>query len=152
MKSQVFWNVIPCLTIILHVQQGQQEAITYQHNVTYQMPESSTTLLPKLQVSKVQETFLVVHGRSAKCSILPYTSPCKSLKIEITARYKSRTVRHDTTGQCLDCTESNQQQMNTGTSMYLLRNQGPEHMPQRHRSLSAYCATLVMPCQILLTC
>ena len=76
MKSQVFWNVILCLTTVLHVPQGQQEALTYQHNVTYQMPESSTTPLPKPQVSEVQETFLAVCGRSAKCSPLPYTSPC----------------------------------------------------------------------------
>jgi len=59
--SQVFWKVILCLAIILDVPQGQQEALTHQHNVTYQMPESSATPLPKLHVSKAQETFLAVH-------------------------------------------------------------------------------------------
>jgi hypothetical protein len=62
------------------VAQGQQEALTDQHNVTYQMPESSTTPLSKPQVSKVQETFLAVCGRSAKCSLLPYTSQCSMAK------------------------------------------------------------------------
>ena len=29
--------------------------------------------------------------------------------------------------------------------LLLLRNQGPEHMPRMHRSLEAYCATLLTP-------
>lgn len=75
MKGQVFCNVILCPTIIPDVPQGQQEPLTYQH-VTYQMPEPSATPPPKLQASEVQGTFPVVRCRSAKCNILPYTSPC----------------------------------------------------------------------------
>lgn len=65
-----------CLTIILDVLQGQKKPLTYQHDVNYRMPKSSAPQLPKLQASKVQETTPTVHGRSAKCSILPYTSAC----------------------------------------------------------------------------
>jgi len=89
-----------CLTIILDVPQGQQEALTYQHNVTYQMPESSATPLPQLQASKVQETFLAVGGRSAKHRMLPYTSPCNmsqklGLLQEIGAKAKGMTEQFD---------------------------------------------------------
>ena len=76
MKSEVFCNATLCLTITLDVPQRQQEPLTYQHNVTYKMPESSETPLPKLPACTVQETFPAVHGSSAKHSTLPYTSPC----------------------------------------------------------------------------
>jgi len=60
------------------------------------MPESSATPLPKLQAIKVQETFLAVHCRSAKRSILPYTTPCnmfKKLRLlqEIGAKHRGMT-------------------------------------------------------------
>jgi len=33
--------------------------------------------------------------------------------------------------------------------LLLLRNQGPEQMPRMHRSLKAYCATLLTPQYVL---
>jgi len=67
------------------------------------MPESSATPLPKLQASKVQETFPAARGRSAKHNTLLYTSPCnmsqklRSLQ-EIAAKEKGMTNSFTTLG------------------------------------------------------
>jgi hypothetical protein len=60
------------------------------------MPEYSATPLSKLQAIKVPETLLAVHSRSAKRSILPYTTPgntSKKLRLlhEIGAKHRGMT-------------------------------------------------------------
>jgi hypothetical protein len=54
---------------------------------------TSHTWCQKLQAFQVQEISLAVHN-SAKCSALPYTSPCKISK-KINALNNSQTERHD---------------------------------------------------------